>query len=195
MARRWGGRPGPCTPAPYFELGPSAATGPTQRETTPARPSAPGEVTVATSVSAGERERHGSQSRSEAGRGGAAPHRGGANISRSCARGSSAVLRREDCLTDRGRAALAGGSSAAAQCQLSSRATIAARPPERLRRRGVPAGGSGSFQTCLSGREPPRSEEHTSELQSRENLVCRLLLEKKKKKTEKQVRRKKKKKT
>src|SRR5690606_42085725 len=29
-----------------------------------------------------------------------------------------------------------------------------------------------------------RSEEHTSELQSRENLVCRLLLEKKKKPTE-----------
>src|SRR5690606_24089981 len=29
---------------------------------------------------------------------------------------------------------------------------------------------------------PSRSEEHTSELQSRENLVCRLLLEKKKKK-------------
>src|SRR5436309_8270498 len=28
-----------------------------------------------------------------------------------------------------------------------------------------------------------RSEEHTSELQSRENLVCRLLLEKKKKNT------------
>src|SRR5947209_9930500 len=30
---------------------------------------------------------------------------------------------------------------------------------------------------------PPRSEEHTSELQSRQYLVCRLLLEKKKKKT------------
>src|SRR5690606_42106292 len=29
-------------------------------------------------------------------------------------------------------------------------------------------------------RARPRSEEHTSELQSRENLVCRLLLEKKK---------------
>src|SRR5690606_41816924 len=29
----------------------------------------------------------------------------------------------------------------------------------------------------------PRSEEHTSELQSRENLVCRLLLEKKKTQT------------
>src|SRR6266853_3727009 len=28
---------------------------------------------------------------------------------------------------------------------------------------------------------PPRSEEHTSELQSQSNLVCRLLLEKKKK--------------
>src|SRR2546430_12548025 len=30
--------------------------------------------------------------------------------------------------------------------------------------------------------EPIRSEEHTSELQSQSNLVCRLLLEKKKKK-------------
>src|SRR5438093_2323655 len=30
--------------------------------------------------------------------------------------------------------------------------------------------------------DPPRSEEHTSELQSLTNLVCRLLLEKKKKK-------------
>src|SRR5690606_41024463 len=34
--------------------------------------------------------------------------------------------------------------------------------------------------TCLNCGES-RSEEHTSELQSRENLVCRLLLEKKKK--------------
>src|SRR6266511_5160300 len=33
----------------------------------------------------------------------------------------------------------------------------------------------------LTGRAGWRSEEHTSELQSRENLVCRLLLEKKKK--------------
>src|SRR5207302_11412804 len=32
-------------------------------------------------------------------------------------------------------------------------------------------------------RQVVRSEEHTSELQSRENLVCRLLLEKKKNKT------------
>src|SRR5690606_41000031 len=34
----------------------------------------------------------------------------------------------------------------------------------------------------VSAATTPRSEEHTSELQSRENLVCRLLLEKKKKK-------------
>src|SRR5688572_32031382 len=33
---------------------------------------------------------------------------------------------------------------------------------------------------------PLRSEEHTSELQSQSNLVCRLLLEKKKKKTTQQ---------
>src|SRR5207302_10018428 len=32
----------------------------------------------------------------------------------------------------------------------------------------------------MPGSEAARSEEHTSELQSRENLVCRLLLEKKK---------------
>src|SRR5690606_42120458 len=35
---------------------------------------------------------------------------------------------------------------------------------------------------CYPAPEAIRSEEHTSELQSRENLVCRLLLEKKKKK-------------
>src|SRR5688572_32573821 len=40
----------------------------------------------------------------------------------------------------------------------------------------------------------PRSEEHTSELQSQSNLVCRLLLEKKKKKKKKKKLKKKKKK-
>src|SRR2546427_8426819 len=34
---------------------------------------------------------------------------------------------------------------------------------------------------CCACRRRPRSEEHTSELQSQSNLVCRLLLEKKKK--------------
>src|SRR5690349_22744609 len=39
----------------------------------------------------------------------------------------------------------------------------------------------GGARTALPGRGD-RSEEHTSELQSRRDLVCRLLLEKKKKK-------------
>src|SRR2546430_7538293 len=45
-------------------------------------------------------------------------------------------------------------------------------------------------EICVSGDDanikriyPQRSEEHTSELQSQSNLVCRLLLEKKKKNT------------
>src|SRR6201989_3700564 len=36
---------------------------------------------------------------------------------------------------------------------------------------------------CASPQQPQRSEEHTSELQSRRDLVCRLLLEKKKNKS------------
>src|SRR2546422_7365163 len=38
------------------------------------------------------------------------------------------------------------------------------------------------MQDQILGRDAARSEEHTSELQSRLHLVCRLLLEKKKKK-------------
>src|SRR5207237_9898295 len=43
--------------------------------------------------------------------------------------------------------------------------------------------GPGMGEACLNN--PPRSEEHTSELQSHLNLVCRLLLEKKKQKNTK----------
>src|SRR2546428_5048874 len=52
-------------------------------------------------------------------------------------------------------------------------------PRHGVRIGGKPGGGWGA------GLEPPagRSEEHTSELQSRSDLVCRLLLEKKKKQT------------
>src|SRR2546430_13359829 len=52
----------------------------------------------------------------------------------------------------------------------SPRARCATRPPPLPR------------ASCAQYREPPsrRSEEHTSELQSQSNLVCRLLLEKKK---------------
>src|SRR2546427_9070201 len=46
------------------------------------------------------------------------------------------------------------------------------------------AGGRGYFSMTNSN---VRSEEHTSELQSQSNLVCRLLLEKKKKKKKKHV--------
>src|SRR5438034_8724514 len=41
------------------------------------------------------------------------------------------------------------------------------------------------LQQCAHVRDRVRSEEHTSELQSHSDLVCRLLLEKKKKKKEK----------
>src|SRR2546422_8368258 len=54
----------------------------------------------------------------------------------------------------------------------------AGRAPCEARRRG-PATPCAS---PLRSRAPARSEEHTSELQSRLHLVCRLLLEKKKKK-------------
>src|SRR3989442_11667496 len=52
------------------------------------------------------------------------------------------------------------------------------REPRRLQHERHPE----VAQALLPGR-PQRSEEHTSELQSRPHLVCRLLLEKKKKKT------------
>src|SRR3712207_8770762 len=39
----------------------------------------------------------------------------------------------------------------------------------------------GDFESFENATSPERSEEHTSELQSRQYLVCRLLLEKKKK--------------
>src|SRR5258707_8068927 len=45
------------------------------------------------------------------------------------------------------------------------------------------SGGSTMVSSALTWIASPRSEEHTSELQSRQYLVCRLLLEKKKKKT------------
>src|SRR2546427_1023109 len=52
------------------------------------------------------------------------------------------------------------------------------------RGRGDGAGGGRAelrWRLIRPGNPPIRSEEHTSELQSQSNLVCRLLLEKKKK--------------
>src|SRR5436309_9771540 len=56
-------------------------------------------------------------------------------------------------------------------------------------RRGLPVRGQRTHTNARTRKGPAkaiagRSEEHTSELQSRENLVCRLLLEKKKQKTD-----------
>src|SRR2546430_4376851 len=50
----------------------------------------------------------------------------------------------------------------------------------RASRAGPGAGGGAARQHSATRRERARSEEHTSELQSQSNLVCRLLLEKKK---------------
>src|SRR5437870_10762473 len=57
------------------------------------------------------------------------------------------------------------------RCQRSRRRALAAR------RTGPPHDPTAAPRRC----GPVRSEEHTSELQSRGHLVCRLLLEKKKK--------------
>src|SRR2546422_5050831 len=46
---------------------------------------------------------------------------------------------------------------------------------------------AGMLKTKVDAAIESRSEEHTSELQSRLHLVCRLLLEKKKKKKKKQI--------
>src|SRR5690606_18225892 len=57
-----------------------------------------------------------------------------------------------------------------------------ARPSDLWRLRARRRGWGWRWGRCgQDDRHLPRSEEHTSELQSRENLVCRLLLEKKKK--------------
>src|SRR5215203_5263453 len=61
---------------------------------------------------------------------------------------------------------------------IASRWTTASQPAI------APATCPTSVRSTVRCRAPPsRSEEHTSELQSRQYLVCRLLLEKKKKKT------------
>src|SRR3712207_8520609 len=55
-------------------------------------------------------------------------------------------------------------------------------PAERAEQPRHPAPADGrALELGSVGRVGPRSEEHTSELQSRQYLVCRLLLEKKKK--------------
>src|SRR2546427_9305382 len=76
----------------------------------------------------------------------------------------------------------------------ASRLRLGRSHPCGMRTSACPRGSSGTEQ-LYNGDCPPRnvccsragarSEEHTSELQSQSNLVCRLLLEKKKKKNKK----------
>src|SRR5690606_41024697 len=75
-------------------------------------------------------------------------------------------------------------ATAVARFSLSTDASSKTRPCVRLWKRVMKgsclsAPSPGQFW-CWRSSQNWRSEEHTSELQSRENLVCRLLLEKKK---------------
>src|SRR2546430_7120595 len=67
------------------------------------------------------------------------------------------------------------------QCGQGSVGKWASRSPQRPRPEARARGGRlGQFVEGSSRNATNRSEEHTSELQSQSNLVCRLLLEKKK---------------
>src|SRR3712207_6917518 len=71
-----------------------------------------------------------------------------------------------------GRSVPSTGDVRPAALRASRRRAPARRPPVR--------DGLGRRLRCLVRPDVGRSEEHTSELQSRQYLVCRLLLEKKK---------------
>src|SRR5439155_17087321 len=62
--------------------------------------------------------------------------------------------------------------------------TKASLTPVMFSTAAISALATAAWETITARRSPRRSEEHTSELQSRGHLVCRLLLEKKKKKIE-----------
>src|SRR3712207_7113640 len=70
------------------------------------------------------------------------------------------------------RSSSPGGAGPAGSAPLAFSAALRGNPANERKRTGTTMARSGGI----------RSEEHTSELQSRQYLVCRLLLEKKKKK-------------
>src|SRR5690606_41061104 len=75
------------------------------------------------------------------------------------------------------------GDGDARIADLEQAAAVAATGPSRLTRAQILLDLGAALRRHrrrVDARRPLRSEEHTSELQSRENLVCRLLLEKKK---------------
>src|SRR6266699_6499786 len=89
-------------------------------------------------------------------------------------------------------------SGGTAQCPVGLEGKVPSSKAARFPGQGG-LGGSVARGACLglccrqSGRSKLRSEEHTSELQSRPHLVCRLLLEKKKKQTSTTMKKQKKK--
>src|SRR5690606_41524466 len=74
-----------------------------------------------------------------------------------------------------------GGAVAGLDVRIAAPAEYAPDPAVVARAREIAAETGG--RVLVTTDPHARSEEHTSELQSRENLVCRLLLEKKKKKS------------
>src|SRR2546427_6929795 len=85
-----------------------------------------------------------------------------------------------------GHAPVAGVVAEAQADAVGFRETPAEVAAERAVEEAIVRSLAGSFKIGRRGRiiktanQPARSEEHTSELQSQSNLVCRLLLEKKK---------------
>src|SRR3989475_8153214 len=77
---------------------------------------------------------------------------------------------------------LCGYNSACAAATLRLRDRADARAPDQRPPPAPPPVGRARSPRALLPARRRRSEEHTSELQSQSNLVCRLLLEKKKKK-------------
>src|SRR6266550_6892443 len=93
----------------------------------------------------------------------------------------------EDCVSDnntRRRSASQGRAQARAVRSRAAVSGIARAAPEEMRAPGHRTGACRHRAAIVrrAGAARRRSEEHTSELQSRLHLVCRLLLEKKKKK-------------
>src|SRR5690349_23160667 len=78
------------------------------------------------------------------------------------------------------RSAVTGSAPATGTTESARATATAARPAASVRKLRVQA--SAKFRVTDG-----RSEEHTSELQSRRDLVCRLLLEKKKKNKSTQI--------
>src|SRR5690606_39877066 len=80
------------------------------------------------------------------------------------------------------------GSGGRPRSSVTTAGSSARKTARALERSPAKTTSKSSYAHLSCAWRPARSEEHTSELQSRENLVCRLLLEKKKKKDTEHIR-------